>query len=403
MTKLPLIESNRQKNVIVLKSSTQKLKNYTYFNYWFFIFIFIPLLGVALFNYIIDPYDIFNRPYFGKINHNKIEKDNNDRLFKAIDIIRIKPITVLLGSSRIKQGINTHHSVLKNQPVYNLGLNGANLYENLRYLEHTIKNQPNLKEVIIGVDFFMFNEYRKPIASFSENRLEKHNITLQDEINSLLSLDTLLKSRETMIASLNESEINSNYGRNGFQPHTHINDGNTIGRFHQSILQYFTLNPKYKLSREYLEDFKSLVKVCQKHNIDLKVFISPSHATDGEVFRETGQWQSFEKWKRELVKITPVWDFSCYNSITTEKIQAKMKNYADNSHYNKQVGNLILNRIFNQNNSQIPQDFGVLITAENIEKHLQKIRSDREIWIQKNSQEVELVRNLKKKFDKNQK
>ncbi|GFZ91240.1 hypothetical protein [Okeania sp. KiyG1] len=75
--------------------------------------------------------------------------------------------------------------------------------------------------------------------------------------------------------------------------------------------------------------------MCQENNIKLILFISPSHATQWEAIRATGEWSTFEEWKREVVKITPVFDFSGYNTITTEPIHNDMENYRDNSHYTK--------------------------------------------------------------------
>ncbi|NET72339.1 MAG: hypothetical protein F6K62_15805, partial [Sphaerospermopsis sp. SIO1G2] len=109
----------------------------------------------------------------------------------------------------------------------------------------------------------------------------------------------------------------------------------------------------------------------------------------------------FENWKKKLVELTPVWDFSGYNSITTEKLQDVMENYADSSHYTKPVGDLVLNRILGYQADQVPTDFGVLLTPENIESHLAKIRADREKWVKNNQDELQLVQKLEHEFVEN--
>ncbi len=392
-------------STLLVKSKKYGLpsKKYRKFNLLFLTFTSIPILFVGLFNFAVDPYDIFNTPNFLGLNHSKSKKDNNDRLFKAIDIIRIKPITVLLGSSRAKQGLDPEHPALANyQPAYNLAINGPNTYEVLRYLQHTITNQKNIKEVILGIDFFMFDEFLENQSSFSEQRLEKQHITLEDAANALFSLDTFWVSIDTVKASLNQLNKDSSYGENGFMPNRKSNDGKNKWRFNQSINQYFTLHPKYKFSDKYLSDFKSLVSLCQQHGITLKIFISPAHATEGEVIRITNQWQAFEQWKREIANIVPVWDFSGYNSVTTESIRDRMEKYVDNSHYSKEVGYLILNRILSYQEEKVPDDFGVLITPENIEESLKKIRADREIWVKKNTDDLKLVQDIYQEYLKKQ-
>ncbi|MEB3342006.1 hypothetical protein [Okeania sp.] len=144
---------------------------------------------------------------------------------------------------------------------------------------------------------------------------------------------------------------------------------------------------------------KKIVDFCKQKQIKLIVFISPSHATQWEIIKNAGHWSSFEEWKREVVKITPVFDFSGYNTITTEPIHNNMENYTENSHYTPKVGNLILNRILSYKEEELPEDFVILINSKNLESHLEKIRQDREVWVKNNPDEVNLVIEIKQKYD----
>ena len=386
------------KNVLVSKK-----KKFTSYNLFFLWATFLPMSFVGLFNWSIDPYDLFNTSNFLGINHEKIKKDNNDRLFKAVDIIRLKPKTILMGSSRTKQGLNPEHPAIKNnQLAYNLAINGPNTYEVRRYIEHAIANQPDLKQVILGIDFFMFNATLQNQPSFEEKRLGKKYIIASDAVNALFSLDTFNISKKTISASLKTEERKDFYGENGFMPNRKADDGATKWRFEQSIKLYFELHSDYQFSQDYWSDFVKIVELCKQKNIDLKVFISPAHATQWESIQVTGKWDIFEQWKRELVKVAPVWDFSGFNSVTTENIKPKMSNYVDNSHYSPMIGNLILDRIFNYSSQDIPQDFGILLTRGNIESQLDKIERDRLRWIKHNSNEVKLVQDIKTKVDRHE-
>ena len=383
------------------KNLVSKQIEFRFYNWILFATAFMPMASVALFNWTIDPYDLFNTPNWWGVNHEKIKKDNNDRLFKAVDIIRLQPKTILMGSSRTKQGLDPEHPAIKNNRfAYNLAINGPNTYEVRRYIEHAIANQLDLEQIILGIDFFMFNSSLDNQPSFEEKRIEKKYIIPTDAINALFSLDTFDISKKTLNASLKTEEQNNLYGENGFMPNRKADDGATKWRFDQSIQLYFKLHSDYQFSQEYWSDFVKIVELCRQNNIDLKVFISPAHATQWESIEVTGRWDTFEQWKRELVKVTPVWDFSGFNIVTTEAIKAKMNNYIDNSHYSPAIGNLILERIFNYNAEDIPQDFGILLTTENIEQHLAKIRSDRLIWTKNHPEEVKLVRDIKKKSNR---
>jgi hypothetical protein len=82
----------------------------------------------------------------------------------------------------------------------------------------------------------------------------------------------------------------------------------------------------------------------------------------------------------------PLWDFSVYNQFTTEPIpktgdtETAMQWYWDSSHYKKELGDIMLDKIFHYHESGriVPDNFGILLTSENIDDHLQKIRADRQ-------------------------
>ena len=340
---------------------SKKYYNYTKFNKGFLFTLLIFIVIVVSFNLVVDPYGIYKTPNFLGINHVKVQKNSNDRLYKAIDIIKIKPLTIFLGTSRTKQGLDTiHPSLSNNQPAYNLALDSANAYEALRYLQHTIKNQPNLKQVIFGVDFFMFNKLLDNQTGFNEKRLEKKYLIPGDILNSLFSLDSFDVSKKTILASLKDADKSKyDYAKNGFAPYLEDDTGKHKDFFKYSLGLYLNRYHHYQLSDKYIADFKKIVNICREKNIKLIVFISPSHATQWETIKAAGKWSMFENWKKQLVQITPVWDFSGYNIINNEPIQDVMENYVDNAHYTPPIGNLILNRILGYEEDKVPADFGV--------------------------------------------
>ncbi|NER30702.1 MAG: hypothetical protein F6J89_24580, partial [Symploca sp. SIO1C4] len=302
------------------------------------------------------------------------------------------------GSSRTDLGLDPTHPALTNkQPAYNLGLVGPNIYEVKRYFEHSLANQPELKTVVLGIDLFMFNEYKINEVDFSEDRLEKENLTAQELLNVTLSTSAIQSSAKTIKSSI-DSDAYYLYRPDGMR-YVYGNEPNepipkkfkgSIGGLRKGEGYY----KKYQLSEEFLVNLQEIVDICKQQNIELKVFISPSHASQWENLRAAELWSVFEEWKRQLVKITPVWDFSGYNTITTEAISKDMENYWDSSHYRKEVGDLVLNRIFDYQKDKVPTDFGVLLTQENIESNLTKINTQREIWSNNNSDVVEFVESL---------
>ncbi|MFB2922224.1 hypothetical protein [Aerosakkonema funiforme] len=381
------------------------MKSYRRYTLILLAVILVESVLFASFNLVVDPYGVMNSAILSKVNRLKPEINNHVMLYKAISVTRIKPKVIFLGSSRTEFGLDPKHPVFGNSPSsYNLALTGANMYPAMRYLQHAIANQPNLQQVVIGIDLFMFGNSSEIPSDFSETRLERQTIAPQDALNVLFSLDAFQASIDTIDINKKDSKSIGYFYPDGrrddryYIKHVYQNKP-TLVIFKELLKKnHFGRaepNKKYQISDSLLSNFKTIVSICKQRNIDLKVLISPAHVTEWEALRVRELWPIFERWKRELVKIAPVWDFSGYNSITTEAIGKNMKNYIDNSHYRKEVGDLVLNRIFQYNEESVPADFGVLLTPENIESHVAKIVSDREIWAKDNPDVVQFVENLK--------
>lgn len=379
------------------------MSNYRRFNLNFLWFVFPSLLFLGAFNFIIDPYGVWN--YFNfPLNKVRIAKDNQARLFKAIDIIRIQPEKVFLGSSRTEIGLDTSHPVFVEQKTsYNLGLPGISIYEMTKYFEHLIANQSDVETIVISLDFMMFNNYKltNPKPDFVESRLGKKHLIWQDFLDVTFSIDALDDSIKTVFFNY-KPHNDSYYLDNGmrYNPQEKVN----TNKFKITLREYLDHKDKYNdytFSAPGLNNLKKIIEICREKNIKVKIFISPAHVIHWEALYESGLWSIFEKWKREIVKITPIWDFSTYNSITTEDISEEMENYWDSHHYTKEVGDLILNRLFSYEEENIPDDFGILITPENVESHLAQIREQRKLWVKNNPQRVKLVKDLKQKVENN--
>ena len=149
------------------------------------------------------------------------------------------------------------------------------------------------------------------------------------------------------------------------------------------------------------------------NNIEVHLFISPSHAWHWEGLRNIGLWENWEQWKQELVRINqsesdkarksayPLLDFSGYNSITTETVPtldsySPMQWYSDSSHYNHACGDLILDRVLTHNDPSkpIPDDFGIMVDTHNINGHLSDIRAARQHYADSHASDVQEMAEL---------
>jgi hypothetical protein len=138
-----------------------------------------------------------------------------------------------------------------------------------------------------------------------------------------------------------------------------------------------------------------IVRFCREHGIELRIFTTPTHARNLEISVLAGSWPRLEAGKRRLAEIlardaaehpgqppVPFLDFADYSSITTEPLpppegREELRNYWDSSHFKERVGDLVLDRLFGLSvpGRELPPDFGVRVTASNLEQHLAGIRA----------------------------
>lgn len=77
-----------------------------------------------------------------------------------------------------------------------------------------------------------------------------------------------------------------------------------------------------------------------------------------------------------------------------------MRWFWESSHYRKELGDLVLDRVLNYSDPdrQIADDFGVMLTSENIERYLESIREAHRHYRQSRRDEVKEIEDLVKKY-----
>lgn len=416
--------------------------NFSYLRLYFGLII-IGLLFIPIFNFVVDSYNIYPSPKIQGFNAIKPEFAGHMRMAKAIDIDRFHPDGIALGSSRTSAGIDPEHSGW-NKSIsccYNLGIHGANIYEIMRYFQHSHKLSP-LEQVALGLDFYMFNHYKQNSEDFDESRLSvtsdgmpNSDYRIHDLLPTLISADACLASITTIKKQLNDGKsylhlLNGQWEwshnkvrikKAGGHHKAFINNeksyiSNTW--FPEPYNQYSFIDPETKSST--FEYYAILLKTAYRYHIDLRIFISPSHVRQWEALRAEGLWPLFEEWKQKLVEINeqeaarsgespyPLWDFSGYNSLTTEDVppdgdsETQMKWYWESSHYKKELGDLVLDRIFDYHHPEriVPDDFGVLLTPKNIIAHLVQIRAKQREYQRLHPEDVAEIEELAKNWQK---
>jgi hypothetical protein len=356
------------------------------------------LVSVGGVNYLIDPYGVWQGVRVRGFNQAKSERRDEILLFKAVDVTRLRPTAIFLGSSRAAFGLDPHHPAFAaDGSVYNLALYGGQPLLTRRYFEHALFNNPDLKTVVLGADFFVFSSKLEPPEGYSESRLGRTSINWTDTVNTLFSVDAFFASVRTVASNFRDPEfepVEPLGSLTAIDLRREAESEGMVRRFNSSLNRYLNDETRfagYEFSEESFAHFKAIVDTCRARGIRLFVFVSPVHATMLEAVRQRGLWATYQHWKKRLADATPYWDFSGFNSITTEPIAFEMRSYWDASHYRKTVGNLILNWVFQIDVGEVPHGFGSYVTRDTVDAHLAAVDRAARQWQAGNQAAVDFV------------
>ncbi|MDJ0702068.1 MAG: hypothetical protein QNJ46_02210 [Leptolyngbyaceae cyanobacterium MO_188.B28] len=311
-------------------------------------------------------------------------------MVKAIKINQIKPKAIFMGSSGVARGLTPDHEVFSNQePVYNLGILGANAYELKRYFQYATNNN-NVETAVVSLDFYAFNQLRDVRPGFSDLRLSTKYMIPQDLFGLYFSFDSL-----NLI--FNPDARGLYFATDGTYER-HLDKDKIDFIFEVEILEDFSREEDmywaYELSDMAIDDYREMINLSNQQGVDIKLFIPPLHSTLFYAAMISGHWSSYEEWFREVVSVQPVWDFSGCSSVTTEAIGVDMQNFEDPSHYSPEIGKLVLNRMFNYQAESVPDDFGVYVTPDNVDQHLKQVRAQCDQWEENSPEVVRWVKSL---------
>ena len=330
------------------------------------LFLFLALAAAtAGVNYWIDPLW-----HYGHANaFNSIQKVTNEREQK-IAMLHYGPHdydTLLIGSSR---STYIHPTAFEGWDVFNFSVANLSVREVHSFMVYSQSQLPDLKRYLIGVDFFKSSEKEaaapRALTNY-ENKIEQPFYRAKN----LLSLDSLEISIENFKKSVTETvDEDRLYNRKGeafanrlTKEEVEKSTDSKITRFEQVFYgENYTYYKDYPVILQKIKDAAG--------NDELTVYTTPISTGLFVSLVNSGLWDDYEHWIRDLVAVYGgVWNFMYPNSITNDQM-----NYIDGHHFYPEIGTMLAKRIQNPDASDIPSDFGVYVTPDNVEEHLQEVR-----------------------------
>ena len=271
--------------------------------------VFFVLLSIGTFNWFIDPFEIY---WTGEYKpHRKIFM-KKVWIFKAMNVRKITPQSLILGSSRSMIGLEAEHpggdpSV---SPRYNFGVPASNLYEILSFLEHSNELNP-IKQAIVGIDFYAFNIFYQGNTEFNDSFLLKEGDSqllshFRETMISLFTLTSFDLSKKKM-RSRGEEMFYLNGSLASFYKLPKETTPGKLFPYNQNYYLEFMLYPPpihhfclYDKNGEnpQMRALEKLVNLANRKSIDLRIFIHPIHASLQQIIKYAGLWNEFEDWKK---------------------------------------------------------------------------------------------------------
>lgn len=363
------------------------MSSYSSFNAIFLKTFLGGTLTLGLFNVLVDPFAVMGVPKVKSWNYIKPDLGNHIRLYKAVDLAKHQDIkTLVIGASRVEEGIDPNQANLADyQPAYNMAMAGATMYEQQRYLEHAIATQPNLETVILGLDLWLFYSDLPPARpGFDESRIGRRGVGLEEWLKINVSLATteagftaLKTNRQNPVGADDYSSSGLRTNANADVPFTHW-------------LTFVINRSQEVVDDKALESLQAIMDLCATHDLELIVFTTPPHVSHVEALYLSGNGHLVEEIKRHIAQITPFYDFYGYSQLTFGPLETT-DSYRDSSHFQLEVGELIVDRLLEGDRANVPDDFGVWVTAETVESRLGQQREARSQWLSANSNILEAV------------
>lgn len=327
---------------------------------WFQI-LFILVAIIFMFNYIVDPYGYFSREnkFINNLTRTTKPEILNNKLYTNAQMY-------IIGTSRQMRVNPQVIENLINKPTVNVNITGSTLSENLM-LAKKIKQLE--KNFIYGFDCTSLNNYR--IENFEEikNRYVSYKKELEKHKNiyaSLINMDITKKSIQHLKNIYRHKDYN--YIENYENKHKYKINSDVIihgvnGKQKKSSYSNYTL-----YSDETIMD---LAKIADEDDVFV---ILPKYIAWYKMFQKYNNIEDkYFTGIKLLVKTTKakVWIFYGYNSITKDS-----KNFDTNGwHFKPKISNLIFSKIYNNPMKNMPEDFGRLLTKENVDSVLVNLKN----------------------------
>lgn len=376
----------------------------------------VLVAGVAAFCGLVDPYGVLGTPAVAGLTVQKPGAADRPRLAKAYRVEQMDPATILMGSSTTNIGFDPESRAWTpgHRPVFNLGINGSKLSDQLHFLRHALVHA-HPKLVVLPVlfeDTLISPQKRLSAADVATYGYAQRMRVLpdgspnpgywrgrlEDVAFSLLSFPAIIDSVRTLLGQ----------GRPGLDFQTEAGFDNAINfqRWTRDEGSFAVVSDKnFEKSSQILRwmaapetrlrDLGNMIAAARQAGAEVVVMIAPAHVDEMQIRHQLGLDARIAAWRQELADIVQataaatggvshvtLWDFDGLSAYTDQPLPAQgdtahpLTWFYETVHFRPTLGTLMIERIEGGG----PADLGSVVTAATIGAATARQQAALEAW-----------------------
>lgn len=332
-------------------------------------FLFIPLiilliLGISLFNFIVDPYYIFRDSTIKGFNDVKTHKYSNKRtiLYSDVKINHKGKDTAFTGNCLLSH----YDKGLDNVAFFTITV--VEVEEIVNIIKNIHKIAPNIKTIYWGLFLDDLCYKGKKVDKLSEE-VTRH-LKTEDFINLFFSWNTTKYSIQTVMDSIKNKDKKDIF----IYPFREI------------------ANAKYdqNISFDFLKEIQDIYNYSKENDIELIIYYSALNISKKIHMMEKGIWEKNLEFKKRLTEITPFYDYSFSNIYNIHPLDENSIYYIDNVHPTKYYNDLLVNDLLSDN-----KKIGILVTKDNVDRLNEEDTNYLKEYMNSNKKLTEEIKNVK--------
>lgn len=291
--------------------------------------IAVILIIIALFNYVVDPYNMLGNNKTGIYYWNERQVKNA--------VLTYPHDGLLIGSS--KTGY-VNPDELACYRFYNASLRGIVPEEIYFYLRKYLRNE---KLVLIGFDFYMFNEREYPPIRIKD--WDDIHYSLSEYLFGIHTVDASLETLKRW-KKKEPSHIlrpNGQFTYPGSTSARSDNDPPHLQEKYSNVIKGVTENNfgDFSFSTRRMENVRQIKQLLEERGTPYAIFINPLNADVLSALEKIEAHSLFVSWRQEMKAIFPdIYDFSISRYSRQDGYYSE-----DPYHYTNATGTAFLNEI----------------------------------------------------------